>query len=307
MKDYKTRPGAKGSKSDKRRPRPVPNHRERPAREARGLLTGRPARPPALGGLRAAAGWLRGRLPVLVWGCCALWLAAGFVAGGWVLWRSPLQVVRLEGNARLEAAEVLEWGGLAAGMAMHQVDPYRVARRLAAHPAIERADVRRIYPGVAAIRIRERMPQLLLALADGRTVVLDGENVILATLPPGEASSRSALPRARGIPATPRRGARVTHPALARVRKLFATLDDLGFSPVKGTEVELLLPSRLALQFPGGHRLLLPAGRERAALALYRRLIARRPELLRGKSVLDFGSMSDEFGGRVVLAAARPR
>ncbi|HJL14199.1 MAG TPA: FtsQ-type POTRA domain-containing protein [Sandaracinaceae bacterium LLY-WYZ-13_1] len=82
--------------------------------------------------------------------------------------------IQLEGHVRLTQHEVLSTAGLAEGRNVFDVAPEEAEERLAAHPWIAEADVRRRLPGTYAVEIRERRAVALLALGDVYLVSEDG-------------------------------------------------------------------------------------------------------------------------------------
>jgi cell division septal protein FtsQ len=305
MRDYKARPGPKGRK-------PAPRHplaRNPRSREAlpKGFPplprppAARPPRPHRLAGaLRAVAGWpWRG----LAFGAALAWLLAGLAWGGVALWQAPLREVRLSGNAVVAPDDVLRLGGLSAGLPLHRLDPYATAQRIAAHPRLNAVDVRRLYPGRVAIRVRERQAELRVRLRDGRTALVDPDDVVLSLLPAGAALTpeQAALPLVGGL-AGPAQPSRPLHEAgLARARALLAALRQEGLPEPERAVIDAGDPFLLTVQLAAGPRLIVPAAHAAAALRTYRTLAERYPSAFEAGRAVDLTPLDAAGGGRIVL------
>ena len=158
MQDYKPkRPRARGIFS-RLRSRPVPSTRK--SAGVAGLnpaAASRPSKPPLA---RRLAGALRAlRLPKRIPGGLLLaaglmWLVPGTITGLTRIWEEPLTHVRVEGAAILVPLQVAAAAGLQPGLPLGGLDPLTVAARVLSNPWVERADVRRIFPGRMDVRIR---------------------------------------------------------------------------------------------------------------------------------------------------------
>jgi cell division protein FtsQ len=82
--------------------------------------------------------------------------------------------IELEGHVRLTREEILAAAGIAEGANVFDVAPEEAERRLATHPWIAEAEVRRRLPGTYVIEVRERRAVALLALGDVYLVSEDG-------------------------------------------------------------------------------------------------------------------------------------
>jgi len=82
--------------------------------------------------------------------------------------------IQLEGHVRLSRDEVLRAAGLSAGQNVFDVAPEEAEERLAEHPWIAEADVRRRLPGTYTVEVRERRAVALLALGEVYLVSEDG-------------------------------------------------------------------------------------------------------------------------------------
>ncbi len=90
---------------------------------------------------------------------------------------SPAFAVReitLEGHVRLTREDILGMAGLALEQNAFEVAPEEAQRRIAEHPWIAEAHVRRRLPGSYAIEVRERRPVALLVLGEVYLVAEDG-------------------------------------------------------------------------------------------------------------------------------------
>lgn len=105
---------------------------------------------------------------------------AGLVAvSGVVVWATPLlgvDRIRVEGNHLVAPGEVRRAAGVPAGTPLARVDTAAVARRVAGLPPVQRARVRRDWPGALVVRVVERTA--VAAAPDGTGfVVLDRTGV----------------------------------------------------------------------------------------------------------------------------------
>lgn len=97
------------------------------------------------------------------------------------LFQSPLfevQEVEVEGARQLTEEQVALVTGIRAGENLFALDLAAARRRLEALPVVERAEVRRAFPGRVVVSIRERMPVAYLS-TDAGFWALDGEGVAL--------------------------------------------------------------------------------------------------------------------------------
>lgn len=316
MKDYKARSGQKGRKPAKKHPSNSSlgiSGRSGRSGRANSTPVTEPGRSRPIRLVRSAAASIglsslqklrRRHLPMLAWSLCAGWLAMGLIAGGVALWRSPLESVILEGNQRLEGQALLKLGGLRAGLAMRQADPFAVARSIAAHPRIATADVRRLYPGRLMIRIRERIPQFEVRLESGKTAIVDRDSVVLALFEArkGANAKFSGLPLVGGVEEKGVIGKALTSPVLARARRIIGVMERIGFSEMGRVEVNGKMPFQSQVTFPGGQRLLLPERHMEQAINMFRRLITGNPKLFEGKAIIDLSGLTEGVRGRIVLS-----
>jgi POTRA domain, FtsQ-type len=308
MRDYKARPGQRGRKPA----RPIPPYRSRrsraplprgfrPLAAAQAPRSERPRRlARALGTLRALG---RLRLRSVLLGAALAWLLAGLLSGAVALWRAPLGEVALTGNRVVPGAAVVQLAGLEAGLRMNALDPYELARRIDAHPRILSSDVRRLYPGRLAVRLREREPELRVRLADGRTAVVDRDNVVLELLPAGRAPGPEQAPlplvavAARdAAPSQP-----LDDPGIARARAALRAVGRVHLADAGAVAVDAGRPFQVTLLLPNGVRLIAPPERLEAALRIYRSTTERYPAAFEFGGAVDLTSLRDDGTGRIVL------
>lgn len=114
------------------------------------------------------------------WGAVAGWHA--------LIARGVFQVAEIEitGNARIPEDRILARLDLPKNAALPNLDLHTVSQSVLTHPWIERATVRRIYPGTLAIRVWERTPAAVLTETTGKgkkkkttQLMVDRDGVIL--------------------------------------------------------------------------------------------------------------------------------
>lgn len=132
-------------------------------------------------GARRLAARLRGPAELAIRTVVVVAVGVGAVAVGRLVERhvrtSPafdVTEIRLEGHVRLERDEILRTAGLSLGQNVFDVSPEQARERLAEHPWIAEADVRRRLPGTYTIEVRERRAVALLALSEVYLVSEDG-------------------------------------------------------------------------------------------------------------------------------------
>lgn len=324
MKDYKSRPRPKGKKPSrkaKKSQRMAGNVRAgkdtagKGTAGKEGLLTGfRQLQIPETGRDKRGRPELPGapfrlRLPGIApliriaFMLSLIWLTAGLIAGSIALWQSPLAEVSFSGNDRLSASELVAAGGLTAGMALGSVEPFELARRLAAHPRVRSANVRRLYPGRLSIEIRERTPALRVRFAEGGSALIDSDGIVLSRSPPGEPENPGGgdLPLLTGLRGFPAVGEALTDPVLQRGREALRTLRELEYFQGKPMQIDAGDPLFLFIRVPGGQRLQIPPGMVSEALTVYKKIFQAAPGLFEGVEVLDFSPLTPGGGGRLIL------
>lgn len=118
------------------------------------------------------------------------WRAAFFVlaavgiigAAGWALLGSRLLVVRVvsvSGTHLVSPAQVIAAADVPAGTPLIQVDPARVAARVAAIRQVASAKVAKQWPDGLAITVRERVPVVAVRMAGGGYDLVDHDGVIV--------------------------------------------------------------------------------------------------------------------------------
>lgn len=304
MRDYKSRSGAKG-----RKPSRHGNKARRKGNESllpQGFTPYLPPAPQRGDGQRGrlavlGSAWLRPWR--LVFAGAMGWLLAGLIIAGVAMWRGPLQEVTVSGNRTLSAEVLLKAGRLTAGLPMHRVDPYEIARRISALPRVYSADVRRLYPGRLAIRVRERRAHLRVALPDGRFATVDADDIVLSVSSAADEQGGSArgLPLIRGIKTPAVAGRPLSDAALERGRAAVEALARLGFSALERIVVDSGDPFLLSVRLPGRQRLVIPHDVLVPALHTYWTVVQRDPEVFDGKAVLDFSALDPRGGGRILI------
>ena len=117
-----------------------------------------------------------------------IFVALGLMASGWFATRTALldvDVIRVTGSINTTEDEVRAAAGVSPGDQVLDVDTAEVRARLLGLPWIADATVEVSWRGDLTIDIREREPLAMLADAEGRPVLVDGDGRVLAlaTLP----------------------------------------------------------------------------------------------------------------------------
>lgn len=137
----------------------------------------------------------------------------GAVGLGWLTTRSPiLDVDRVEvvGARHTPAALVVRASGVRVGRPMTGVREGRAGRRVDALPWVQRASVRRSWPGTVVVTVRERRAVAAVRAATGGWMLVDRAGRLLAA----QALPERRLPAIEGIDPAAAPGA--TLPAKAR-------------------------------------------------------------------------------------------
>ena len=185
----------------------------------------------------------RRRLRVLV----GITAVAATGCGGWVATDSPLldlDRVVVEGGAHTPPAEARLASGLRRGAPLVEVDEEAAARGVERLPWVERATVRRLWPGEVRILLVERRPVAVITSVSGRPALVDATGRVLAEVdaPPPELTLLTGL-----APAGPP-GSTLVPDAVAALSVAVALPDELrartaGVAPDGGArgEVEIRL------------------------------------------------------------------
>ncbi len=118
------------------------------------------------------------------------------VAGGLVVWFSPLMSVReieVHGLSTVSQEQVLTALDVPAGTPLSRVDLDAAAARVAALPRVARVSVDRHYPSRLSVSVTERVPEVFVDKPDG-THLLDATGVDFATAPPTPGVPRLVVP-----------------------------------------------------------------------------------------------------------------
>ena len=109
--------------------------------------------------------------------------AAGLVAAaGWVLFGSPLLVVRsvtVSGTHLVPRSEVLAASGVVPGTPLIRVNTARAAAQIEKISQVSSAQVTRSWPNRLVIVVRERTPALVLPAYGGGYDIADADGVVL--------------------------------------------------------------------------------------------------------------------------------
>jgi len=172
-------------------------------------------------------------------------------------------------TVRVRPGALLQWVGLRPGMSIWTIDPDALAARLAAHPWIRAAEVRRELPRRLVVRVRERRP-VAIVLID-QLYYLDRGGAIFARLGAQDALD---LPFVTGIEAAVLAGERpYPRHAIRQALRVVELLRAAGL-PFRVSEVHIereqgitVFPvdPKVALSFGWGH---FPAKVTRLAAAL---------------------------------------
>lgn len=233
--------------------------------------------------------------------CSAAWVSLG---PGWVRARlSSLRVFRIEtiqvgGNQTLTSAEVLAAAGLRAGESLLGLDLGGARARLAAHPRVREASLRRRLPGTIVVDIAERLPCVVVRAE--RDYLADAEGVIVGAVAPG---ARSELPVLTGIETAG--GTLTTRGAadLAAGIELVAAIREVGFPALSAIDhIDCADPDD-AVIVPLSGRPLVHAGR-RDAVGRLRRWHLVAPDMAQRWPELEYVDLRAE--GQVVALPAAP-
>ncbi|HEX2047005.1 MAG TPA: FtsQ-type POTRA domain-containing protein [Acidimicrobiales bacterium] len=185
----------------------------------------------------------RRRLRVLV-GITAVAVLGG---GGWAATGSPLldlDRIAVEGTVHTTVEEARFASGLRLGEPLVDVDEEAAARGLQTLPWVDRATVRRRWPGEVRIRVVERQPVAVTGLEGGGVALLDESGRVLEWVegPP------PALPLLSGLPPAGPPGSTVPPESVAALAVAVALPEELrartlGVAPGDGGrgEVEIRL------------------------------------------------------------------
>jgi len=114
---------------------------------------------------------------------CALAAAGLVAAAAWVLFGSPLLVVRsvsVSGTHLVSRSEVVAASGVQPGTPLIRVNTARAAARIVAIPQVRSVQVTRSWPNRLVIVVRERTPELALPAYGGAGYDLaDADGVVL--------------------------------------------------------------------------------------------------------------------------------
>ncbi|MBC2715800.1 MAG: FtsQ-type POTRA domain-containing protein [Desulfobacteraceae bacterium] len=104
------------------------------------------------------------------------------------------ETITVEGGQRMTPDQILKTADIEEGVNLVSLNLKTVRKRLLAHPWIAEADIRRIFPGRVAIRIREQEP--LAVLDFGKQFLINSDGVIFKE---AQASEINGMPVMTGI------------------------------------------------------------------------------------------------------------
>ncbi|MFP3901167.1 MAG: cell division protein FtsQ/DivIB [Acidimicrobiia bacterium] len=120
----------------------------------------------------------------VTWALATAGLAAVLVGAYMTTRTALLDVDRIvvAGTERTSTGEVLAALGVEAGDPLLDVDPGSAARRIERLPWVDRADVRRDWPGTLRVEVTERRPVAVIEGAGRPPALVDGDGRVLAIL-----------------------------------------------------------------------------------------------------------------------------
>ncbi|MCC7074513.1 MAG: FtsQ-type POTRA domain-containing protein [Deltaproteobacteria bacterium] len=155
----------------------------------------------------------------------------------------PLKTVTVHGADGPRVDEVLAYAALPLGTPLLSIDATDVAARVAQHPFVARAAVRRVPPDAVVIDVEQRIP--MAAVAAGELYLVDRDGNIMKSARAGDGLD---LPIITGIPASDIadggadevvRGALFRLDAHARAGRPGGALAEIAFVPGVGFELVL--------------------------------------------------------------------
>ncbi len=154
-----------------------------------------------VGGMSGLAAGLRGRPRLAAAGALGLCLVVGVLrigppAHAWCVGHPYFAVdeIIMSPTRHVQPGSLLRWAGVSPGMSIWHTAPRRLARKIAGHPWIRTATVRRELPRRLVIEVIEREPLALISL--DRLYQVDRRGVVFAAL--GE-DDRLNLPLITGL------------------------------------------------------------------------------------------------------------
>jgi cell division protein FtsQ len=92
--------------------------------------------------------------------------------------------IQVRGGERFGGTEIVALAGLKHGMNMWRIEPTTIERKVAKHPWVRRAVVRREFPRRVVIAIEERIPKAIVAL--GKLYYVDSDGLVFKEVGEGE-------------------------------------------------------------------------------------------------------------------------
>ncbi len=162
--------------------------------------------------LSALAGKMIGMAVVLA-------LVAGGAYGGWRLLSSSdylsVKEIKVTGTSRLSEKEVVESLGIPPGANLLSLDLDELERRLVTNPWVREAIVKRKWPGILSVHLKEHRPVAVAKLDD--SYLVDSEGTLFTKVGEGE---KWRLPVITGLPSSTKVEGRLPDDAMKVVRLL---------------------------------------------------------------------------------------
>jgi cell division protein FtsQ len=115
---------------------------------------------------------------------------AGGLGLGWLVFASPVLAVRdvqVRGVQRLSAADVQRVAERQLGLSMALASPQTVAEQVAQLRLVRAVHVDRSWPSTLVVTVSEREPIVAVPVAGGRVQRVDGDGVLIDTVPRAQA------------------------------------------------------------------------------------------------------------------------
>ena len=123
-------------------------------------------------------------------------LAGALLAAGWLSYQGLIQTgifrltdIRIYGARVATERQIMDLSGLQQGTSLLRFRPQTVARAITAHPWVERAEVKLLWPSGVSITVYEQQPLALVNLerdTESRLRYLNREGVIFADIGPDQ-------------------------------------------------------------------------------------------------------------------------
>jgi cell division septal protein FtsQ len=239
---------------------------------------------PATAGSRRGAFRILALFIVLLSGCAGYWVGIqgpALDAMKLIVWADqffPIESVEVNELQKVSQEEVLELLNLAGGRGLLSTDTGKVKQSLEAHPWIQQADVRRVFPDTLVVELKEREPAAVLR-AGRHELLLGQDGAVIAEAGPG---SFEGFPILTGIDYDEMvpRNTETTERVLSGIA-LASLLNEVG---ANRTEIDLHTPGDMVAYYDG-LRIRFGEGAFENKLERYRRLAEgglKRPGAMEG-------------------------